>query len=219
MPAQQPGGAAAEAEEVEEEAAADYLSASSGSGFSDGGLVYEQEQASPNVQPGEGFHVHLHRRALRLATMHTQLCPSGKCGWSVSCVSAGTLLRWHTQRSGFKAMYRTAANIVQHSTNSCRCRGCKRRQAAVGRDAAVLRFHVQRRQREAAGRREAAGHGAEAAAAAAAGRGAQPVAAAERRQGGRGRPWGKNAAEGTGRRGQQERLAAAAQARVFISDD
>ena len=43
---------AAEAEEGEEEGAADYLSASSGSGFSDGSLVYEQEQASPNVHQG-----------------------------------------------------------------------------------------------------------------------------------------------------------------------
>ena len=50
--AQQEAEGPAEAEEGEEEGAADYLSASSGSGFSDGSLVYEQEQASPNVHQG-----------------------------------------------------------------------------------------------------------------------------------------------------------------------
>lgn len=51
---QQAAGTAGEAEveQGEEEGAADYLSASSGSGFSDGSLVYEQEQASPNVHQG-----------------------------------------------------------------------------------------------------------------------------------------------------------------------
>lgn len=45
--------AAAEAAAVEDDQV-DYLSASSGShsGLDDGGLIYEQEQASPNVQPG-----------------------------------------------------------------------------------------------------------------------------------------------------------------------
>lgn len=71
---QQREAAAAEAEEGEEEGAADYLSASSGSGsgFSDGSLVYEQEQASPNVQQGVSFAVHSLIHLLQYS--HTSTC-------------------------------------------------------------------------------------------------------------------------------------------------